>query len=236
VSKAEIESSDPDAGMDWERVGLFKEMYAEKGPEALPPVVLVDDLQGRYVVADGWHRLTALWDGGTGEGLVVPALIERPPAGVSTSDFAYELSLATAQGPRPLSLACKRANGKRLIETTDYADRRIARLLTVSPTTVGAWRRDLSNLDTDKAAGAREGSQPTAAQLASRVVRNLYALIDDTRGLFSGMSAKRAGREFYRALASQHHDGDVATVLRQLADVTEAAQAEAQKHCHDAGA
>jgi hypothetical protein len=47
------------SALDWDRVAEFLDLYAEGGPDSLPPIEVVADGENRYLLADGWHRTAA---------------------------------------------------------------------------------------------------------------------------------------------------------------------------------
>src|SRR5437763_16155804 len=49
----------PRQELDQGRVGEFVTLYADDEPCSLPPLDVVADADGSFVLADGWHRLAA---------------------------------------------------------------------------------------------------------------------------------------------------------------------------------
>jgi hypothetical protein len=47
------------SSLDLDRVADFVDLYAEGGPDALPPIEVVTDGDAGYLLADGWHRTAA---------------------------------------------------------------------------------------------------------------------------------------------------------------------------------
>src|SRR5689334_8610469 len=129
-----IEELWPRSGPRDERVELFVDLYREGGPHALPPIEVVPDGQGAYLLADGWHRAYAAsslgWD-------ALPAEILEQAAAMDPEGFAYERALLTAtRSALPLTAAERRAAGKRLLKTRpDLTHAWIAKLVGVSRST-----------------------------------------------------------------------------------------------------
>ncbi len=49
----------PRTSLDPDRVTQFADLYEEGGPTALPPIEVVPDDAGGFILADGWHRVQA---------------------------------------------------------------------------------------------------------------------------------------------------------------------------------
>lgn len=128
----------PRLRLDEERVAEFMNLYAEEGPDALPPIEVVPAEECENWIADGWHRATAQLRLGVDP---IRAIVIEPPPGRSPGDVAYERALRTAaRAAKPLSRAEKRAAIARLLEERSHAsDREIARLVGVDHKTVGVY-------------------------------------------------------------------------------------------------
>jgi hypothetical protein len=50
----------PRTALDPDRVAQFADLYLEAGAEALPPIQVLPDGEGGFVLADGWHRMEAI--------------------------------------------------------------------------------------------------------------------------------------------------------------------------------
>ncbi|MGH2965988.1 MAG: hypothetical protein ACRDMH_11485 [Solirubrobacterales bacterium] len=129
----------PRSRLDRERVGEFVGLYGAEGLGALPPLELVDDGEGGYVLADGWHRRAALQEFEVDQ---VPALIVPRDQAEDPIDAAYRHALVrSAVASKPLTRAEKRAAIQRLLaERPEDSDRAIARLVGVDHKTVGRVR------------------------------------------------------------------------------------------------
>ena len=101
------------------------------GPDAWPPLLV--DHAGR--IADGWHRLAAAQAIGRD---TLPVLVFCP---ANDAEFLEAAALANQHG-QPLSSAQQKSAALRLLALDpQMSDRRIARAVGVSPTSVGTWRK-----------------------------------------------------------------------------------------------
>jgi len=153
----------PRAALDAERVELFAELVRDARDSAgtgqgwtdpLPPLVVVADGRGGYVLADGRHRYEARRQLGAGFDLVQVQVFQ--PDGRLPTDLAYELALHFATiSAKPLSNPEKRAAVDRLIsERPELSSRQVARLVGVSHTFVDTRR--CGNVAADE----RDGDRP----------------------------------------------------------------------------
>jgi hypothetical protein len=135
-----VSSAWPREQLDSERVEDFEALYRAEGAGALPPLELIGDGSGGFILADGVHRSEAARAAG----------LQTLPAFVLTLDptddpvgFAYLRALeCSAISAKPLSRAEKQAAIRRLIVDQPAAsDREIARLVGVDHKTVGRIRR-----------------------------------------------------------------------------------------------
>jgi ParB-like chromosome segregation protein Spo0J len=198
----------PREALDEERVELFAELVRDVYEHAartqtgwkdpLPPIVVVADGRGGYVLADGRHRHEARRRLGAGFDRVQANVFE--PNGRLPIDHAYELALLCTIGAKPLTQAEKDGAIARLIaERHDLSDRAIARLVGVSPTTVGKRRAGLSNLDTQQNARAGAGSQ----RISERVIPVNGLLAHGEKLLHSsGLDATSARQRIEQELAA----------------------------------
>src|SRR5690348_2210799 len=177
---------------DEKRVEEFAELFAAHGPEALPPVVIVHDGAGQFLVCDGHHRIAALYQLGA---TAVSTVTADLPAGQTPEQFAYEYALRTAaQAAKPLTRAERNGAVDRLLqEQPDWSDRKIADLCGVSHQTVGRRRAALPNGPRDQRQG-NSGAFRRAGELesAQRLVRALEKA-REARGL--GVGDFLAGRD-----------------------------------------
>jgi hypothetical protein len=238
----------PRESLDRERVEFFAELIADAAGEAaragkgwtdpLPPIVVVADGQGGYVLADGWHRVEARRILGAGFD-VISAEVHLPDSR-PTSECVYWLALLHAtRTARPLSTAEKRAAIERLLtERPDLSDRAIARLVGVSHATVGAHRARLVNLTTGAdgasvggatAGGPQADGESAWERAARRLAVDVGDLMASCRKIFGGPDYKTAGHELYEALAERFGDEEAVAAIEELAGVVEAAQARMRK-------
>jgi hypothetical protein len=126
--------------LDVERVEDFAALYREQGVEALPPLELVPDGSGFFLLADGVHRREAAQ---AADLTNLPARVLSADPGLDPVEFAYLRALAcSAISAKPLSRAEKQAAIRRLLtEKPGASDREIGRLVGVDHKTVGRLRR-----------------------------------------------------------------------------------------------
>jgi Winged helix-turn-helix DNA-binding len=237
----------PRAGLDDERVELFAELVRDARDAAgtgqgwsdpLPPLVVVADGRGGYVLADGRHRYEARRRLGAGFDLVGVQVFQAN--GRSPVDFAYELGLLCTHGAKPLTTAEKCAAILRLLdERSDLSDRAIARLVGVSNSTVSSYRRALCDSHTGgepEEAGGTERGQPSTRReplrwevAARRLAEDTAELLASCRKLFGGADFKSAGRELYDTLADLYGDEHALEMIDELSEVVSNARVRARK-------
>jgi hypothetical protein len=127
---------------DEERVGDFAALYLQEGATGLPPLELVDEGNGRFLIADGVHRCEAARQAGLTH---VLATLHIPASGADPAAVAYRRALeCSAISSKPLTRAEKRAAIRRLLrEQPEWSDRELARLVGVDHKTVGRVRKQL---------------------------------------------------------------------------------------------
>ncbi len=156
----------------------FYSLYQADGEGALPPIEVIADPTGGFVVADGWHRVTALRALGAER---VQAVVVSIPAGSDPVATAFLYAVArSAISAKPLTRAEKQAAVLRLIEIRPGAsDREIGRLAGVDHKTVGRLReRGIS----PPTAAERPRSAPRP-ELAARKLLQAFERIREARGL-----------------------------------------------------
>ncbi|MBV9167461.1 MAG: hypothetical protein JO342_15095 [Solirubrobacterales bacterium] len=177
------------------------------GTDPLPPLVVVADGQGGYLLADGHHRYEARRRLGPEFDTVTVDVYPnegRPPA-----ELTYELALRFATvSAKPLTTAEKRAAIERLLsERPDISDRAIARLVGVSHSTVGVHRAGVVDSTTRDPAREQQSSQDpvwlSTKQIAEQLVFDFYELRQRTRKLlgFGEVDDVSAGRKLAQAFA-----------------------------------
>jgi hypothetical protein len=129
----------PRTEVDADRVHEFYSLYHADGEAALPPIEVIADPAGGFVLADGWHRLTALRALGAAR---VQAVVVSIPAGSDPVAAAFLYAVArSAISSKPLTRAEKQAAVLRLIEIRPGAsDREIGRFTGEDHKTVGRLR------------------------------------------------------------------------------------------------
>src|SRR5262245_52526047 len=79
--------------LDGERIEEFEDLYLEHGSHALPPIEVVPDRDGSYIVADGNHRFEAITVLDEDE---IEVIVLDVPYGTSPLDVCFERGLVTA--------------------------------------------------------------------------------------------------------------------------------------------
>jgi hypothetical protein len=169
-----LEDAWPRVELDEDRVDLFAEIYETEGLSALPPLEVLPGGQGSgFVLADGWHRLSALR---RLEQTRASVMILPLPPGEDPVAVAYHRALeVTVKSTKPLTSAEKRAAIARLIdEDPSQSDRAIARLVGADHKTVASVRA--------RGISPPQRRPPTAAEHAERLLRG-FEMAYDARGL-----------------------------------------------------
>jgi ParB-like chromosome segregation protein Spo0J len=173
----------PRTKRDEGRVAEFMQLYADGGPDCLPPIEVVPDGEGRYIGADFLHRATAALKLGWSE---LPALIVAVPEGADPVEVAHLRALETSvTAAKPLTPAERRRAVKTLIEHhPEWGDREIARRAGCSHQTVGRIRDELAHPQRSPEAAVSDEylASVTAAQVTDRLVRGMTQAWD-ARGL-----------------------------------------------------
>jgi len=215
----------PREGLHQGRVEEFVLLYQDGGLDALPPLDVVPDGE-ELLLGDGWHRHQALTRLGSPTARV--RLITEP--GDPTA-VAYRHGMLTAStAALPLTRPERRAAVIRLLEDQpELADREIARLAGVSPTTVGAHRKRL--LEQSDVIGDGEVAEAaciaatSADELALRLARSLDRIFE-ARGLTDYVLGDRTGRRLAKALVELHGADKALLWARRLKTWSEFATAE----------
>jgi hypothetical protein len=201
------ESVWPRAGFDHGRIDEFAELFVAHGLEALPPVVIVHDGAGQYLVCDGHHRAAALHLLGAEAALTVT---EGLPDGRSPEQFAFEYAVQTAaRAAKPLTRSERNAAVERFLgEHADWSDRQIADLCGVSHQTVGRRRAERSSGPGGSASPNSSGAFRYVGELetAERLVRALEK-VREARGLGIGdffAGRDRTGERIAQVLTDVH--------------------------------
>lgn len=160
----------PRRGLDTERVSEMVQLYADGGPEALPPIEVVRADDDNFVLAEGAHRVTAAralrWT-------ALPAAVLEPTDGQDPMETAYLRALETAvTAAKPLTRSERRAVVKRLLERhPSWSDREIGRRAGVSHQTVGRLR----DAGSRKSAPEPDASDEYVASVAARRITDQLA-------------------------------------------------------------
>ena len=122
-----------------ERVQVFTDFFAAGDEEALPPVQLVEDGNGHWLLVDGWHRCGAAENAGREE---IAAVTLSVPEGQDVRQFVLLQAIQESSRSAVPLTSEERAQAVRwlLTECPTWSDRAIARLVGVSPSTVGRYR------------------------------------------------------------------------------------------------
>jgi ParB-like chromosome segregation protein Spo0J len=210
----------PRIDYDTERLDEFRELYEGDGLGALPPIEVVPNPAGGYILTDGWHRLLVLTEDLKAQ--EVPAVVLPLPTGHDPTTFAYLRALAcSAISSKPLSRAEKQHAVIALIAMYPGAsDREIGRIAGVDHKTVGRLReRGIS-----PAAQPAARAAPTPEQAAARLVRAFETIRNARgRGFTSWLrGGSQVGERFADVLYDVYGD-DAATRARQFIAWLEAA-------------
>jgi hypothetical protein len=162
--------------LDAERVEDFASLYREEGASVLPPIEVVADAAGGFLLADGVHRSEAARAAGLVE---LPASFLTSGSATDPITFAYLRALeCSAISAKPLTRAEKQAAIARLIEERPTAsDREIGRLVGADHKTVGRIRR--AGLPAEGSGVPRASSPKDAAKRLFRGFEKVY----EARGL-----------------------------------------------------
>lgn len=229
ISSLREDSPWPRRELDSERVAAFVTLYADGGPNALPPLEVVPDGEGKYFLSDGHHRLEALLELDADQ---APATVVSPPPGLDPELFAFERALThCATTAKPLSRVERRAAALKLIDDRlELSDRQIAELTGMSHQTVGRLRKGMAGGSADRDAPDDAGTSylatVTADDIARRVVTNIAKLWNG-RGLSDALMGDRTGHRLAVALR-ETHDTDALNWARRLNGWISAAVAELQ--------
>ena len=186
----------PRYSADEERIALFADLL--KCGESLPPIEVVSNDDGTYLIADGVHRLFAhRW----AKRETIDSVIVEPNQGENPGECAYRRALETAtQAALPLTNAERHRAVLRLHEgDPSLSHRAIARLVGVSHDSVGRWIKHALEVE-GSTSEDNPGFPPrvTADDVARRLVLTLVRL-DESRSLFDMLSGARMGRHLARA-------------------------------------
>jgi hypothetical protein len=165
--------------LDAERVEDFAALFTEGGPEFFRPIELVPCQPGRFLIADGTHRVEAARKAGLAS---LPALLVSPPADLDPVEFAYRYALScSSTSALPLTRAEKRRAVRRLLDANPQAsDREIGRLVGVDHKTVGRVRRGTSPRQSATLEFPALGAAPEA--VAKKLFR-AFEKVYEARGL-----------------------------------------------------
>lgn len=211
--------------LDRERGEDFMELYKTGGDEALPPLEIVSDGNGAFLLAEGVHRYLALRSLGRESALTITVEV---PAGQTPLQAAFERAVDTAtKSAKPLSRAERnRAVTRLLTEQPDRPDRDIARVCGVSHQTVGRRRAELNQPNGEQ---DEDGSGYRQRLHEEEVARRLFQALEkvwEARGLgfLDGIAGRdRTGERLSRVLDEAFGEGALERAHRYQAWITEAA-------------
>jgi hypothetical protein len=167
----------PRERLDAERLDEFEDLYLENGPNALPPIEVVSDGDGGYIVADGNHRFEAI---SVLEIDAIEVVVLAVQYGAAPLDVCFERGLVTAaKSPLRLTRAEKHAAILHLSQTRpSLSNREIAVLVGCSHQTVG---RVIERSNGPDQAPTR-ALPPSDLEVASRLLRGIERVYE-ARGL-----------------------------------------------------
>jgi DNA-binding MarR family transcriptional regulator len=196
----------PRQALDDERIAEFLNLYLDEGLTALPPIEVVPDVEGGYIVAEGNHRYEALARTDIEE---IDVAVLEVPEDVDPWYFAFLRGIVTAStGALQLTRREKWAAILRVSKADpDLADREIGRLLGVSHQTVGRVLRRLGERQVTKRdegdadAGSTYLSYTSSEEVARRAFEALESVYE-MRGLgvWDALTKDHTGERLARIL------------------------------------
>jgi ParB-like chromosome segregation protein Spo0J len=171
---------------DEDRIAFFIEQI-EDG-EDLPPIEVVPQSDGKYLIADGVHRSYAAVRIGCTD---VPAIVVVPLATETVEACVYRRALETAtRTALPLTNAERRQAVLKLAAESALSDRAIARLVGVSHNSVGRWKAAAEA----STGSTQAGSVQPSVETISRRLATYLVQIDEGRGLLDLLVPQRVGK------------------------------------------
>jgi hypothetical protein len=242
----------PREGVDGARVDEFAGLYRDElpnGNDPFPAVGCVEDRDGRLILFDGWHRISArrrVAGEYPGRGYEEIATRVVRADGRDAADHAYELAVeCSAVGSKQLTQSERRAAAKRF--RPDRPAREVAKLLGISHSTVVRARESKASADGANAPTStpsdngdttrdapRRTQRMTLEQLAYRTAGALSRLLDQARDESRSMlglgkpNLTRAGTLAYKALQNSYGE-DAPAVTRDLLALVNAMQDQAAR-------
>lgn len=210
--------------LDEARVAMFQALLQEG--ETFPPIEVVPQPDGSFLICDGVHRSHAAIRAGRVD---IEAEILSLEGDESPFDLAYRRALETAtRSALPLNRAERQRAALRLIETRpDLSRRAIARLVGVAHSTVDRWAEGLADSsNTTERDPTRTTEIETSVQISRRLA-GLLARLDESRGLLDYLSPSRMGRHLSQAFEDRLGDEALGQAAR-FAEWTAAAVRELQ--------
>jgi ParB-like chromosome segregation protein Spo0J len=213
---------DPDAwvrdAVDSGRVNLFTSQMQEGA--AFPPIEVVPQTDGTFLIGDGVHRCLAVRRLGQVE---IDAVIVIPEPNESPAECAYRIALETAsRSALPLTRSERRRAAVHLLEFQPQLSRRaIAQLVGVAHSSVNRWAEEVSQSSAADESEVRMPVGMTPSRIASRLVGTLERL-SESRGLLDYLAPKRMGRHLAEAFTDRfdHSAPDEARRFRSWLDQT----------------
>jgi len=202
----------PRQALDDERIAEFLNLYLDEGLTALPPIEVVPDDEGGYIVAEGNHRYEALARADVEE---IDVAVLEVPEDIDPWHFAFLRGIVTAStGALQLTRREKWAAILRVSEAdSGLTDREIGRLLGISHQTVGrvlrrlGTRRSTRKDQGDTDAGSTYLSHASSEEIARRAFEALESVYE-MRGLgvWDLLAKDRTGERLARILLDVYGD------------------------------
>jgi ParB-like chromosome segregation protein Spo0J len=210
--------------LDKSRVSEFMDLFEHEGDEALPPLEIVSDGSGSFLLAEGVHRYAALRSLGRESALTVTVDV---PAGLTPVQAAFERAVDTAaRSSKPLTRAERNAAVVRLLaEHPDRSDREIASLCGVSHQTVGRRRAELDN-DEEETVEPVYQQRLHEEEIAKRLFKALEKVWEARGfGLVDSFKGDRTGERLARVLHKAYGEEALERAHRYQAWIDQAVKA-----------
>jgi len=210
----------PREALNTDRISLFWSLMT--AGESVPPIEVIAQGDGTYLISDGVHRSHAARAGKFSE---VEVLVVEPEVGESAYDCAFRRGLETAtRSSLPLTRAERRRAALRLLQTRqEMSHRAIAQLVGVAHSSVDRWAQE--EADSAGTDGSNETPPPRPSPSADETARRLVGFLirlDESRGLLDYLAPARMGRHLAAAFADRFGD-DAPSQAERLAQWTGAA-------------
>jgi uncharacterized protein YerC len=196
----------PRSSLDHQRVAEFVSLYEDGGIAALPPLEVLVDQEGNFLLYDGHHRFEALQQLGFED---VPVFALEVREGDDPIQLAFERAIAVSStAAKPLTRTERRWAVVRLLQAdSSRSDREVARISGASPTTVGRIRRELASPEPNHGE-SDEADRYIATLSAKEIARRAFRALErirDTKGfgIADGLLGDRTSVRFARVLTAE---------------------------------